>query len=103
MELDKSAREKTAFVAYGSFWESKTMPFGHCNAPATFQRFMESVLKHLNYKIALCYLDDIIVHSKTFDDHLDHLKQVFARAREANIKLKPSKCHFGYKQVDWVT
>ena len=88
MELDKSAREKTAFVAYGSFWESKTMPFGHCNAPATFQRFMESVLKHLNYKIALCYLDDIIVHSKTFDDHLDHLKQCVCTSKGSKHKTE---------------
>ena len=63
------------------------MPFGLNNAPATFQRLMENILKDLNYRIALCYLDDIIVFSKTFDDHLLHLRKVFDRLRAANIKL----------------
>ena len=63
------------------------MPFGLNNAPATFQRLMENILKDLNYRIALCYLDDIIVFSKTFDDHLLLLRKVFDRLRAANIKL----------------
>ena len=85
--LSHSARQKSAFITYGGLWEFKVMPFGLNNAPATFQRLMENILKDLNYRIALCYLDDIIVFSKTFDDHLLHLRKVFDRLRAANIKL----------------
>ena len=77
--LTDTAREKSAFITYGGLWEFHVMPFGLCNAPSTFQRLMESILKNLNYRTALCYLDDIIVFSKIFDDHLDHLREVFQR------------------------
>ena len=68
------------------------MPFGLCNAPATFQRLMNSVLAGLPWNSCLVYLDDIIVKGRTFPDHLDNLSQVFQRIREAGLKLQPSKC-----------
>ena len=63
---------------------------------------MESVLRNLTYKICLIYLDDILVYSKTFEDHLSHLRQVFDRLRLANLKLKPSKCKFACPQVTYL-
>jgi len=60
---------------------------------------MECVLRGLTWKIALIYLDDVLVYSRTFDAHLEHLRLVFDRFREAGLKLKPSKCHFGQKKV----
>ncbi len=67
------------------------MPFGLCNALATFKRLMELVLSGLNWKICLIYLDDVIVYGVNFYDALDRLKTVWQRIREANLKLKPSK------------
>ena len=63
---------------------------------------MECVLQSLNWRIALIYLDDVLVYSRTFSDHLDHLCLVFDRFREAGLKLKPKKCHFGQKSVKFL-
>ncbi len=78
------------------------MPFGLANAPSTFQRLMHAVLRGLQYDICLVYLDDIIIFSRTFDDHLTHLNDVFSRLRSANIKLKPSKCSFACSEVEYL-
>ena len=91
-ELTPEAKHKTAFIFFGGLYEFKVMPFGLCNAPSTFQRLMENILRELNWKTCLIYLDDVIVFSRTFEDHLQHLAQVFDRFRHANIRLKPSKC-----------
>ena len=63
------------------------MPFGLCNAGATFERLMERVLTNLSWKICLVYLDDIIGLSKDFDEHLSNLQQIFARLKGANLKV----------------
>ena len=83
---------KTAFVTKYGLYEFKTMPFGVCNGPATCQRLMELVLHGLQWQICLIYLDDIIVFSKNFDDHIQRLDMVLQRISEANLKLKPEKC-----------
>jgi len=87
--------EKTAFITPDGLFEFKYMPFGLCNAPATFQRLMDVVLGRLKWTIALVYLDDIVVYAKSFEEHLSNLAQVFDALRRAGLKLKPSKCHFG--------
>lgn len=69
------------------------MPFGLQNAPSTFQRLMTCYFGDLNYINLLIYLDDIIVFSKTFEEHLERLQVVFSRLREHGLKLKRSKCH----------
>jgi len=63
-----------------------------CDAPATFQRLMQKVLSGLEYKCCFIYLDDVLVASKTFEDHLAHLREVFSRLRSSNLRLKPRKC-----------
>jgi transposase InsO family protein len=78
------------------------MPFGLCNAPATFQRLMDIVLSGLNFEICLVYLDDVIIFGSTPEQHLDRLGQVFGRLREANLKLKPSKCRLMQRTVSFL-
>ena len=68
------------------------MPFGLCNALVTFQRLMQTVLSGPEYKSCFIYLDDVQVASKTFEDHLIHLREVFSRLRSSNLRLKPEKC-----------
>ena len=92
-------QEKTAFVSHHGLFEFSVMPFGLCNAPATFQRFMDNSFGGLKWKSCLIYLDDIIVFSSTFEDHLKDLKEVFIRLQEAGLHLKPSKCFICQKKL----
>jgi hypothetical protein len=70
------------------------MPFGLTNAPATFQRMMDVLLSGLKWNICLVYLDDIVIFSRNFSEHLSRLEAVLLPIREANLKLKLSKCSF---------
>lgn len=85
-------RPLTAFITPEGLWEYKNMPFGLCNAPATFQRMMDAVLAGAKWNWCLVYLDDILVISKTFQEHVKHLDDVFTRLEEARLKLKAKKC-----------
>ena len=72
------------------------------NGPAAFQRYMESCLGELHDKIAIPYIDDIIVYSKTFSDHIDHIRQVLHCLRKHGIKLKAKKCKLFHRQVTYL-
>jgi len=63
---------------------------------------MDTVLVGLNFEICLAYLDDIILFSHDLDSHLERLQRLFDRLREANLKLKPSKCHILQRQVNFL-
>ena len=68
------------------------LPFGLCSAPAIFSKLMDNVLSGLSWEVCLYYLDDIIVFSRGWQEHLDRLKMVFSRLREANLRLGSRKC-----------
>ena len=94
---------KTAFRAgTGGLYEYARMPFGLSNSPATFQRLMEVVLGDLNYGSLLLYLDDILVFSSSFKEHLERLEVVFKRLRQHGLKLKPKKCYFFRKECKYL-
>ena len=78
------------------------MPFGLVNAPATFQMLMNMILKGLTWKHCLVYIDDIIVWSVSFENHLKHLNLVFQRLRDANLTLKALKCSFAKPEVNYL-
>ena len=78
------------------------MPFGLCNAPATFERLIELVLVGLPWSVCLVYLYDIIVHAKTFDASVQNLQEVFCRLRSASLKLNPDKCELFQQQVSYL-
>ena len=100
--LHESDRHKTAFTTPFGLFEYVRMPFGLCNAPATFQRLMDQVLNGLIGSFCLVYLDDVIVYSKTKREHLEHLRIVFDRLRKNFLKLKRSKCHFMKQEVEYL-
>ena len=100
--LHPEDKEKTAFSTGQGLWQFTVMPFGLCNAPATFERLMESVLRGLTYEACLVYLDDVVVISRTFQEQLDNLRKVFQRLREAHLKLNPEKCHLFQKEVRYL-
>ena len=102
VELNPADREKTAFITPFGLHQFCVMPFGLCNAPSTFQRLMEHVLAGLHWTSCLVYLDDIIIFSKTPEDHLQQLREVFERLEKAGLKVKPSKCHLLRKSVRYL-
>ena len=75
------------------------MPFGLTNPPATFQRYMDIVFAGLKWICCLIYLDDIIIFSRTFEENVEHLRYVFDRMKENNLKIKGSKCSFCRKEL----
>lgn len=89
--LSESSKQKTAFCANNKLFEFNVMPFGLCNAPPTFQRLMDNLLRNLTWKHCLVYLDDVIVFSQDLKTHIERLGEVLRRFEAANLKLKPSK------------
>uniref|UniRef100_A0A5S6QHH5 RNA-directed DNA polymerase n=1 Tax=Trichuris muris TaxID=70415 RepID=A0A5S6QHH5_TRIMR len=95
-------RVKTAFCTPTGLYQFKVMPFGLCNAPSTFQRLMEVILGSLRSTSCLVYLDDIIIHSRTEEEHVQRLREVFRRLRDAGLKLNMEKCQFFKKEVRYL-
>ena len=102
VEVSDQDKEKTAFSTPEGLFEFNVMPFGLCNAPATFQRLMDAVLAGLQWSSCLVYLDDVIVPGKTFGEHLMNLRTILDRLRQAGLKLHPAKCQFGQQQVTFL-
>ena len=95
VEMDEMSKQLMAFmVGPLGFYECERMLFGLTNAPATFQRLMESCLGELYLNWCIIYLDDIIVFSRTPKEHKERLKGVFNKLVQAGLKLKPTKCEF---------
>ena len=91
--IKEEHRSKTAFrTGSGQLYEFNRLPFGLCNASATFSRLMNNVLSGLSWEVCLFYLDDIIISSKGWQEYLDRLRMVFMRLKEANLRLAPCKC-----------
>lgn len=95
-------REKTAFSVGRGLWQFTVMPFGLCNAPATFERLMEKVLEGLLSRICLVYLDDIIIFASSFNEMLENFKKVFLRLNSVNLKVNPKKCILLAKNVKYL-
>ena len=96
-------RHKCAFSAgVLGFWEYLRLPMGISNACSSFQRMIESVMDTLNLDACLLYLDDIIVASASYEEHLDKLEKVLQRLWERGLKLKPSKCSFLQEEIKYL-
>lgn len=93
-------REKTAFRWKNGFYEFNRMPFGLCNAPATFQRAMDTILKDINGKFGIPYLDDIVIFSETEEEHKSHVREVFNRLSEAGLIFNKKKYKFGLSEIE---
>ena len=103
VKMSEKARQYTAFtVGSMGMYEFLCMPYGLCNMPAMFQRFMQNCLGELNLTYTLIYLDDVIVYSHTEEEHLTQLRAVFKRFRESGLKLKPSKCNFFRTEINYL-
>ena len=97
--LKEEHRDYTAFSTRKGQWRFKRMPQGFLNSSSIFSRLMNLIMRGLTYTACLCYIDDVIVFAKSFDQHLINLEAVFERLRKANLKLKPSKCKLLRKSI----
>ena len=101
--IKESDKYKTAFsIGPLGFYECNRMAFGLTNAPATFQRLIERCMGDIHLKECLIYLDDIIIYSQTFEEHLHRLENVFKQLELHGLKLKGSKCEFFKHQVNYL-
>lgn len=92
-------KEKTAFIVEFGLYQFNRLSMGLVNSASSFQRVLEKVLAPLKYNCCLVYIDDIVVFSKNFEEHLDNLEKVFKRLDEAGLRLKPSKCEFALDEI----
>ncbi|KAK7915620.1 hypothetical protein WMY93_011381 [Mugilogobius chulae] len=102
VEVEPADQEKTAFTTPFGLYEFERMPFGLCNAPATFQRLMQRCLGNMVNDFLLIYLDDVVVFSADFDSHLAHLEEVFRKLSDHGLKLQPRKCCLFQKSVTYL-
>jgi len=102
VEMTPNDREKTAFCTQEGLFEFNVMPFGLCNAPATFQCLMDCVLTGLQRSNCLVYIGDIIIIGRSFEEHLHHLQQVLDHLKSAGFKIQPSKCQFLQQKVKFL-
>ena len=101
--MEESSKPLTSFtVGPLGFYECERMPFRLTNAPTMFQCLVQSCLGNLHLQYCIIYLDDIIVFSKTSEEHLDMLWAVFEQLKKAELKLKPLKCKFLKQELTYL-
>ena len=99
LELAEEDVEKTAFRTHRGLFQFKRLPFGLRNGPSIFQRVMQSILAPYLWIFCLVYIDDIVIYSKSYEEHLIHLDKVLEAIENAGITLSPKKCHLFYGSI----
>ncbi len=106
IQVSPESQCKTAFVTHRGLYKFRVMPFGLTNAPAVFQHLVQEILDGLNPEegpdFVTSYLDDILIFSRTLEDHQEHLRKVMAIIEEAGLKLNPEKCKFIQPEVEYL-
>ena len=95
-------RAKTSFVCHAGQYQYIRMPFGLTNAPATFQRALDVILGKFKWKTCLVYIDDIIIFSKSVDEHIHHVDEILSALRASGVTLKIKKCRFFSDTVEYL-
>ena len=102
IEMEEKDKEKTAFICEQGLYEFNVMPFGLKNAPATFQRLMNKLFREYLNDFAAVYIDDIMIYSKTFEEHLHHIELILKKLKEVNLMLKLVKCKWGEQNIEFL-
>ena len=93
---------KTAFISPEGLYEYTVMPFGVTNAPAVYQRYMNTLLAGLTWRICLVYIDDLLVYAETLEELMSRIAQVMERIRAGNLKLKGKKCTWAASELPFL-
>ena len=102
LQLSESSKDCTAFAARGRLYKWEVLPMGLSCSPGIFQSVMMTVLKEQMFKTAICYLDDVVIFTKSEQDHYHALESVFKRFQEAGLRLHPEKSFFGVESIDFL-
>ncbi|CAF1575156.1 unnamed protein product [Rotaria magnacalcarata] len=102
ISLSEEDRPKTAFSTRDNHYQFTVLPQGITNGPATFQRLINHILGPSRWKYALAYIDDVLIYSKTFDDHIEHLNEICTVLKNARFRLNPEKCEIAQTQTDYL-
>lgn len=102
VKIDEESKHRTAFITTEGLFEFQVVPFGFRNAPAFFQRMMDQILSPFKWKNCLVYLDDIIIFSETFEQHLKDVEQVFTKLNDHNIRLNGKKTFLGQTRIKFL-
>jgi hypothetical protein len=102
IEMDEEDKEKTAFTCHIGLFEFNVMPFGLKNAPPTFQRMMNEILREWLDDFVVVYIDDIMIYSKTFEEHLKHIEKILKKLKEVNLMLKLKKCKWCEQNIEFL-
>ena len=96
-------RKKTAFITQKGHWQWKVLPFGYKNSPAVFQRTLARIIKKYNLEeFCVNYIDDMLIFSKTFEEHLEHIQSLFEAIKKEGFKLKLKKCNFAKHSIKFL-
>ena len=102
VKIRPSDRELTAFISHRGLFQFVNMAFGFSNAPATWQSSADEMFSDYLWIFCLVYMDDLIIYSKDFDSHMEHLEKVFQRLSNYKVHLNPKKCHFAQESVEYL-
>ena len=102
IKMAPDSRDKTAFTCHLGLFQYRRMPFGLTNAPATFQRLMNKLFSGRDWSFVFVYLDDLLIVSQSFEEHLVHVEKVLHRLQEAGLRLKPQKCAFAQSEIKYL-
>jgi len=102
MALREEDRDKAAYMTRDGLFRPTAMDFGMRNAPAQWQRAMNIIFCGLLWKRCVIYIDDLLVFSRTFEEHLENLRACLERCRSFNLKLRPSKCDFFKNKINFL-
>src|SRR5438445_8177084 len=102
IEMDEKDIVKTAFTCHLGLFEFTVMPFGLKNAPPTFQRMMNEILGEWLDEFVVVYIDDIMIYSKTFGEHMEHVEMILKKLKEVNLMLKLKKCKWCEQNIEFL-
>ncbi|CAF1472839.1 unnamed protein product, partial [Rotaria sordida] len=100
--IHEADKDKTAFITQDGLWEFNVLPQGIMNGPPTFQRTMHNLLGYGRWDYVMAYLDDILIFSRTFDEHVKHLNEILYILADVNFQVNPDKCFIAVQEIDFL-